>query len=153
MTQLKQDDPEEYARIQQQRQDFQQRATEHVGGQVAFFAELNTDGLPQEYIDNHVALVAKLNEFQQRINAINTDPASAEGGVSPRELFGSVRELAPMLDMEREVVLNDFAIELGYTPDDASSFVEYIDYVNEMTSPRGIMRNLGGFGGRGGPGR
>lgn len=151
MAELREQDPQEYARMVQERQEFKRRTTDHVGGQVGLFAALNTEGLPQEYVDNHVALVEKLSEFQARVDAINADPAAASSG--RRELFGSIRELAPMLEMEREVALNDFALELGYEPSEASSFVEYVDYVNEMTSPRSLMQNMGGFGGdRGGRG-
>lgn len=149
MAQFREENPEEYARMREQRQEAQRRVVSHLGGQVEFFSGLKTDGLPQEYVDNHAALVEKLNVFQARIDAVNTDP---EANVDRRALFGAMRELGPMLEMERQVVLNDFAMELGYAPEDTSSFVEYVDYVNQMTSARGILESMGGFGGRDGQG-
>ena len=151
MERLQREDPAEYARIRQEREAFRTRAVQHVDGQMDFFNSLNTEGLPQEYVNNHAALVEKLSEFQQLMNRINTDPASTQDdGVSRRELWESMREIGPMLDMERQVVLSDLANQLGYNQQEARDFIEYLDYIDEMTSPRGIMRNFGGGGPRGG---
>lgn len=149
MEQLRQEDPEEYTRIQQERRDFQQRVVDNLGGQVEFLAELSTEGLAAEQLENHQALLARLSSFRQKVSQVSADPVSDEGGVSRRELFQEFREIAPLMEKERQVVLNNLAIDLGYAPDEAQSFVEYVDFVNEMTSPRAIMRGVGGgMGGR-----
>jgi hypothetical protein len=147
MEQLQAEDPQEYARIQEERQTFQRKISENVGGQVEFLASLNLEGLTQEQLDNHSILMERLTTFRQKIDQLNSDPAAAEDGVSRRELFQEFREITPLLEAERQVVLNDLAIDLGYAPDETQSFVEYVDYVNEMTSPRAIMRGV--WGGRG----
>ena len=153
MEQLSQEDPEEYKRIQDERREFQTRMVNNLGGQVEFLAGLSTEGLTQEQLENHTLLLERLSAFRAKVSQLNTDPASDEGGVSRRELFQEFREIGPLLDVEREVVLSNLAVDLGYAPSEAHSFVEYVDYINEMTSPRAIMRGLGwgGRGGRGGP--
>ena len=70
-------------------------------------------------------------------------------------MFREFRDVAGMMDMERDILLNDFAVGLGFSSEDAKSFVEYVDYVNEMTSGRDLFHGMPGAMGRsrGGGGR
>lgn len=148
MEELSREDPDEYARIKQERIEFQQRIVNNVGGQVEFLAGLSTDGLPQEQIDNHAMLLERLSVFREKVSQFNADPAAEDGDISRRELFGEFREIAPLLETERQVVLGNLATELGYAGEEAQSFIEYVEYVNNMTSPRAIMQGVGWGGGR-----
>lgn len=152
MQQWQQENPEEYARMQEEREQRIQDMRTRAKDRIEFLASVNTEGLSPEYAQNHEQLVDKLQFMNRAMNAIMQDPESE----SSRELRGQMREgfreMGEMMEMEKEVLLADLASNLGYEADESQDFIEYVDYINEVTSMRGVVggRGFTGGGDRGG---
>ena len=74
-----------------------------------------------------------------------------------REMMGQMRDIGPMLEMERQAALSQIGHDLGYeTQEERQEFVDYMDHVYTMTSPGTLWRSMMGGDrgrrGRGGPG-
>ena len=158
---LREEDPEEYQRRQeefQQRQEERRQRRERMEqrsvDQVNFMAAVPTNGLASVYLTNHVSLLERLqllNEARATIEEAGPDDEAR------RELFREMREqtrgLREMFEIEKELLLMDFASGLGLQDQGLIDFVEYVDTIEDMTSPPfGGWRGRGGRGGRGGPG-
>ena len=155
MQKLQEEDPEEYARIQERRHAAHQRITEHLGSRLEFLSRIDPEGLSVEYLDNHNALIEKLARLNEHLVNADIDPASEDAWQVGRSVFREFHDVAGMMDMERDILLNDFAVGLGFSSEDSKSFVEYVEYVNEMTSGRELFHSMRGAMGRprGGGGR
>lgn len=148
---LKQDNPEEYARIQEERRQRNQEMADMTRERSAFLKAVPTEGLSQEYLDNHRALVEKMEILNQAMTQIAADPDSQASQALRHQMFTNTVGMAGMMKKERELLLNDMAQDLGYKPPEASNFVKYINYVQEVTSPpHGIGHGRGGGGPPGG---
>ena len=55
--------------------------------------------------------------------------------------FRSFRDLDPLLKQEREAIFYSTGRNLGYDPEGAREFANYVKYVNEMTSAGSLLQN------------
>lgn len=150
-TRLREDNPEEYDRIQRERRERREELASMTRERVEFIKSIPIDGLAQEYRDNHTALVARLEFFNQAAEQIAAEPDAQLSRELRGQLFENMRGMGDMLRMERDVLLTDLANEAGFKGDAARDFVESVHYIHEVTTPPGL--SMLGFGRRGGSSR
>ena len=148
MAQMKEEDPEGYAEMVKRREERQQRVQYNLAERTATFMDLDTSMMTEEELANHeqlVTMMAKVWELSEQFN----DPEAAPDREAMREMWNLAREVQPLMNLEREVMLKQLGTEVGYEGDDAAGFAEYIEEIYTTTSMRSIMGGRGG----GGPGR
>ena len=149
MERLREEDPEEFERIQEERNQRREQMEQRASDQVEFINSIPTNALTGEYLENHFALVERIEFLTEARARIADDPDSEES----RELRGEMREqfrdLRDMMEIEREALVADLASGMGLEGDEVAEFIDYLSYLNEMTS-LSFGRRGGGFGG--GPG-
>lgn len=147
MEQMKRDDPERYARMEQRRQQFLQRRAHEVQSKLDFFASIDTTGMSRKARENHEALQNLIAQREELMAAVGQEDLSEE---ERHEQFMTLRETDREIwernEMERETLLYSMAEVLsGGSAADANEIVDTITEIYEATS------NAGGFGGREGP--
>ena len=156
---LRQENPQEYARIEDERRQRRQEMANMTSDRLEFLKSLPTEGLSDEYLQNHQAVIERLTLFDQAMAAISANPDSEQSRTLRRQLFENSRGMGEMMQKERTVLLNDLAYEIGYRGPQAQQLVDYVNYVQEATSAphphgfgRGGGRPQGGGGGAPAPG-
>jgi hypothetical protein len=133
MERLKRESPEQYERLQQERQQRRQQAADMAAARAAFLREVPTEGLSEEYYRNHTALVARIEFIDASMARLAAAPDAEESHRLRHAVFRSIRGLDDMLLKEREILYADLADQAGYRDAAAQQFVDYLNYVNEMT--------------------
>ncbi|MDF3130155.1 hypothetical protein P0Y35_13190 [Kiritimatiellaeota bacterium B1221] len=134
---------------QQRRAEYQSRVSTELQTRRAFFSQINTEGLSPEYQAAHQDLMQRLVTAELLMNKMSDPELSRdERRELGRELWGQSREMGELMDMQRDVLLNDYAeLSLGLSADKTREFMEYMETVNQMTSGS-PMRGGGGRRGR-----
>ena len=149
MAKMKSEDPEGYAQMVKNRGERQQQMQYNLAERTATFMDLDTSMMTEEELANHeqlVQLMAKVWEMSEQFN----DPEAAPDREAMREMWELTREVQPLMQTERAVMLKQLGSEMGYEGEDAEAFAGYVDEIYQTTSMRNLM---GGRGGRGGGGR
>ncbi|WFB34927.1 hypothetical protein P3T73_12235 [Kiritimatiellota bacterium B12222] len=141
------------AERQQRREEYAARVQTDIQNRRDFFSQINTEGLAPEYIDAHNKLLASLDSTQLLMEKMaDPDLPREERREIGRELWQQSRDMDELMDMQRDVLLSDYAeLSLGLSAGKAEEFMQYMETVNEMTS--GSPMRGGGGGGRRGGGR
>ena len=136
MEELKEQNPEQYERIQQLRQDMEQRMQDYRQKRDDYLSSVNTAALSREQQDT-------LREYQDTIKEIEENMQNpGQGGGNMRELGRAVMEMQGQV---QEILLQDLGNRLGA---DGAALAEGLQ---ELMSVMGPIGGMGGFGG--GPGR
>jgi hypothetical protein len=144
---LKKENPEEFARIQEERRQRTQQAADMTRERSSFLQSVSAEGVSEEYVENHRLLVQKMALIDQAMAQIAADPNSQASHDLRHQIFTNSVGMPEMLKKERQFLLSDMAQDLGYKDQNASNFVQYVNYINEVTS---LPHEFGGHG-RGGP--
>ena len=142
---LRESDPERYHEIIERREQMRERA-EHAFSRKAFFL-LNQDlsDLNEEELEEHSRMIKLLHDIWEIAGRQGEDLPRDERTQSWRAIRENARELEPLLLNARDREFNAMARELGYTEEEAASFVNYLNEVIETTSIMGgIMPMRGG---------
>ena len=139
---LRERKPEEYERAMAKQEAANARLAADLKDRMDLFTSVDRDGLSSEYHENHNALLVRMRELSERLQTSNMDPASNDAWQTGRSMFKEFGDIGKMMNKERDILLNDFAFDLGFSDEDATLFVDYMVYVNDMTSPRAFFRNL-----------
>lgn len=130
---------------EQRREEFRDRVVGEAQERRAFFAQVSMEGLAPEYRESHERLLGAMEEVEVLVSSLNNPELDREQQRElRRELGGIARELQGLMSTQREILLNDFAQALGYNGEDARSFIDYIETVNQMTNMGGFLRGGGG---------
>lgn len=131
-----------------QREEFMVRVQDDIQQRRAFFSQINTEGLAPEYVEAHQKLLASLDNAQVLMAKMaDPDLSREDRRAIGQELWGQSREMGQLMEMQREVLLNDYAeLSLGLSRSQAQEFMSYMETVNKMTSGSPMR---GGGGGRG----
>lgn len=129
----------------QRRAEFRERVETELDHRKAFFAQISTEGLAPEYKQAHERLMVALDEVGEKMAAVTEEDLSRrERWQMMREMRSDARELSDLMDMQRDVLLNDYAQQaLGMDNDEVRDFIEYMKTVEEMTGVGGMMRGRG----------
>ena len=134
--------PEEYERAVEKREAAHEELAVGLEDRMNLFTSVDRQSLTPEYNKNHNALLIRMRELGERLETSNVDPASEDAWQTGRAMFKEFGDIGRMMNKERDILFNDFAVDLGFSDEDATLFVDYMVYVNDMTSPRAFFRNL-----------
>ncbi len=142
-----QQDPEALERRRQEGREMLTQAADTTRDRLLFMQAMPADGLAPEYLENHVALLERLAFFDATMQQIAADPEDPANRELMPDLFANLSGLDDMLRMQRTVLLDDLARDIGYETEGAAQFVEAVNTITEMTtlpSPGFLRRGLGG---------
>lgn len=141
---LRESDPERYREIVERREQMRERA-EHAFGRKAFFL-LNQDlsELSEEELEEHSRMVSLLHEIWETAAQQQQDMPRDERIQSWRVMRENARELEPLLLNARDREFTTLARELGYSEEEATGFVDYLNEVIETTSIMGGLMPMRG---------
>ncbi len=142
MEKLKQEDPERYAEVVKQRQEFGERIKHSAAERATFLLDIETANMSTEQLANHELLQQKLAESLALMDGFGEKGPSREVFHKMRENYSTIQAL---YSSERDYVLTEIGRSLGLEDDDATGFSDYMSQVFEMTSPRS-SRHAGGRG-------
>jgi hypothetical protein len=151
MAKMKEEDPEGYAEMIQQRQERQESMRYNLAERTATFMDLDTSNMTEEERVNHEQLVERMANVWALTEQFQ-DPEEQPDREVMRELFNEMREVRPLMDLERSVMFKQLGSDLGYEGDEAETFAAHVEEIIESTSIQ-TPRGGGGRGGRGGGGR
>lgn len=138
-------DPEEYERRRQEGQARLQDMASLTNERLEFMKAVPVDGLAPAYLENHLAVLERLEFFNSAMTRIAADPEGDTARELMPQVFMNMRGMGEMMDMQREVLLNDYARDLGYDAQNADEFVKAINYITEATTApsHGLLHHLG----------
>ncbi len=145
MKMLKEENPEEYERIKKKIEKMKQRFQEGTKTRSEFFAGFNLEGLDEK----QQKAISELQEKMARIDELNErmqDGDFENQGELQMEIWNEMKGTRQLMDTARDVALDDLAKDIGYDDESSSEFTDYVDYIYDMTSFRGMF---GGKGARG----
>lgn len=138
-------DPVEYEQRRQEGRDRLQAMASLTNERLEFMKAVPVDGLAPAYLENHLAVLERLEFFNTAMARIAADPEGEAARELMPQVFMNMRGMGEMMDMQREILLNDYAHDLGYDPQNADEFVRAINYITEATSmpSHGLLRQMG----------
>jgi hypothetical protein len=152
MAKMRTDDPEGYAEMITRRDEAQQKMRYNLAERTATFMDLDTSGMTAQERANHELLVTKMANIWE-LSAKFQDPEAAPDREAMRELFIGMREVRPLLDLERTVMFKQLGSDLGYEGEDVEVFAAHAEEIISATSlqlPDGRGEQSGGRGPAGG---
>ncbi len=136
MARLRQENPERFQELQEQRRQGMLRMQDRLAVQEQFFAGLDVDRMNAEQRQNHEDLLAMLQATKEIIEVTEENPEAEETAPLRREIFQNMRVMGDLLNKERDIALLELADHLGYGKSQAEDFRDYINVLNESTSIR-----------------
>lgn len=156
---LQANDPERYQEIMQRREEARQTARYELAKRAAHFLFREDELATDEDVEEHQRMMALLQQSIDLTERMEAGLPEEERREMSRTIRRNMRDLAPLLENERDRELYRIGKDIGYSDDDAAAFALYIRDVIDLTSVRSIFRNTmrgpGGEGmrdGAGGPG-
>ncbi len=146
LAELKEKDPERFQEIEKQRAEFRDRIKTAAGDQVSFLESVDISQWPADQQANHVRLLELAASFAAALEQ-GPEAMMAADEISRRQMFEKMHEAADLMEAERTMLLSDTARQMGFDEKGSKEFVDYIQTIQKVTSPRGF------FPGRGGPPR
>ena len=150
MEEMRRDNPEQYAEMQQRREEFRRGMERRARDREDFLDAVDVAGMTPEQRQNHEQLLATV----ARVNTLMADmmengrPRGEAGEAMRHEMREAMMALGPLYDSERRYLLEATAKSVGYSGSEVQAFTEHIQMIFEHTS----MMPPGGFGSRGGRG-
>jgi len=153
LEELKTTDPERYREIVERREQGRQAAKYQIAKRAAHFLSKDRSMLNEEERDQRELMLSLLEESLTITEKIRSDMPEPERREMSRMLRDNLRELYPLLDVERERELMQLGLDMGYPEADAADFVLLVNDILDMTSVSSIfrdsMRQMGGWDGWG----
>lgn len=108
---------------------------------------INTEGLAPKYAEANTRLIEAMGEMQMRLQEFgNPELSRDERRELGRSMWQSGREISELMDMQKEVLLYDYAeLELGLDESRTQEFLNYMQTVETYTT---LPRPGRGGGGR-----
>lgn len=148
---LQANDPEAYQEMMQRREEARQAARYELAKRAAHFLFREDDMATDEEVEEHQRMMALLQQSIELTERMDVHLPDDERRELTRAIRSNMRDLAPLLENERDRELYRIGKDIGYSDDDAAAFALYIRDVIDLTSVRSIFRNtMRGFGGEGG---
>ncbi|MDF7825652.1 hypothetical protein P4B35_16615 [Pontiellaceae bacterium B12227] len=158
MAKMKAEDPEGYAEMIQKREERSNEMRYALAERTATFMDLDTSNMTEEELANHEMLVSKMAKVWELSDQFQ-DPEAPPNREAMREMFTEMREVRPLLEVERNVMFKQLGTDLGYEGEDTEAFATHLQEIIEATSVqmpgggRGGGDRGGGDRGGGGGGR
>ena len=134
MARLKEENPEEYQRIIDERRERQQNAQYSLAQRTAMFIEMDTSYMSEAELENHNAFVDALASIFERTQEFN-DPEAQPNRRQMREIWQQVREAQPIVDQQRKTIfMNTFRQELNMNDNEAEAFYNNLAHIMDVTT-------------------
>ena len=143
MARMKEEDPEGYAEMIKRREERQSQMRYTLAERTATLLDLDTSRMSAEERANHDLLVEKMARIWELTDVFN-DPEAAPDRDAMAELFGMMRDVRPLLQTERALMLKQLGHDLGYEGEDAENFAIHVQNIIDATNlqfPRGGGRS------------
>ena len=140
MARMKEEDPEGYTEMTQQRQERQETIRYNLAERTATFMDLDTSNMTEEERANHELLVEKMANVWTLTEQFQNQEEETPNREAMRELFTEMRDVRPLLETERTVMFKQLGTDLGYEGENAAEFASYVEDIIEATTiqmPRG----------------
>ena len=150
MARMKEEDPEGYEEMIAERMERRERMRYGLAERTASFMDLDTSRMTEDELANHEQLVEKMALVWELTDQF-PDPEAPPDREIMREMFGLMREVQPLLDQERTVMIKQLGSDLGYEGREAEEFAAYVEEIIDITSMRSPFsggRRRGGDQGR-----
>ncbi len=134
---MQQQDPEGYERRRQEGREMMVVVAENTRERLQFMQSIPTDGLTPDYLENHNALLERLAFFDGVMQQIAENPDNPDNRELLPSMFANMRGVDEMLNMQRDILLDDLARDIGYEGEEAGHFVAAVNLITEMTTMPG----------------
>lgn len=121
---------------EKRREEFRVRVSEDIQTRKEFFAQVSTQGQAPEYKQAHEQLMVSLDDIQILMDQLgNPELDRDQRRELMRTMFATTREVRGLMDMQRDVLINDYAQSIGLGGEQTREIIEYMRTVNDMTNP------------------
>lgn len=149
---MRTNDPERYKEMVRQREAVHTEAQRSFAEKANHFLRQDTNSMTEEEFLSHEEALALLDQTWKLAEQLQSGVDRGQRWEIIRQMRDNVSALEPAMETERERQWYILADELGYTNDDAATFVNYLDNIVNVTSMQDINQILRrGRGGRGRP--
>jgi hypothetical protein len=150
LAQMQREEPERFAEMQKQREEFRQRIQTQATERTDFLKRIETANMTEAQRANHEQLLL-LTEQARLLIAQMPNLPHEEADQARRQLFESYGTLSKLYEQERRYLLEATAQSVGYKDQEAAQFADQIQLIYDQTTlVPGFGRGGGGRGGRNG---
>jgi hypothetical protein len=147
MAQMQRAEPERFAEMQKQREEFRQRIQTQATERTDFLKRVETTGMTEAQRANHDQLLLLSEQARTLMEQLPNLPQD-EAEQARHTLFETYGALGPLYAQERRYLLEATAQSVGYKGQEAAQFADQIQLIYDQTS---MQPSFGrGRGGRGG---
>lgn len=153
LEELKKDDPARYEQMVQEREEARQRVQSSFAEKAAHFINRDTSHMAEEEQKQYQFMLQLLDQTWRLSEQMRVDLPRDQRREIAHALRDNMNTLEPLLTDERQREFYALGRQLGYSGNDATQFVQYVNQIIEVTSLQNIFRSMrpGGFGAGGGP--
>ncbi len=142
MAQLKEEDPERYEQMVQERTERHNEMRYNQATRLADLMDMDTSGMNAEQLANHDALLEKLTALWDATG--EEDPENRTDRETMRELMTGINE---MMETERNYMFEQLGGEVGLSSSESAEFSAYVESIIDATTIQRPGRGGGGGGG------
>ena len=143
MERMKTEEPERYAEMQKRHGEFRARLHADNEERGNFLASIDTSRMTEEQKAGHERLISIIQTLDASMDKIGPGAEVQMTDEERQEVFSAMRDVVPLMEQERQYILEEVGKEYG---EDGPAFANYIEEIIANTTP------LPRFGcGRGGP--
>lgn len=133
LAQMQRDEPERFAEMQKQREDFRQRIQTQSSERADFLKRIETANMNDAQRANHEQLLLLSEQARTLIEQMPNLPHE-EADQARRQLFESYGTLATLYAQERRYLLEATAQAVGYKDQEAAQFADQIQLIYDQTT-------------------
>ena len=134
MARLKEENPEEYQRMIDERRERQQNTQYSLAQRTAIFMDMDTSYMSEAELENHNAFVdalASIFEYSQEFNNSDVQPNRRQ----MREVWQQVREAQPIVDQQRKTIfMSTFRQDLNMSDTEAAALYRNLEHIMDVTT-------------------
>lgn len=141
LEEMKTTDPERYQEILDRREQGRQSTRYQIAMRAARFLANDRASLSEEEREQRAIMFSLLDESLTLAEKIRSDMPEQERREVSRALRENMRELSPLMDLERDRELMQLGMDIGYDEANAADFVVLVNEILEMTSVSSMLRD------------
>lgn len=138
---LQTSDPERYKELVERREQGRQATRYQIAMRAAHFLNKDRAGLSEEEQEQRAIMFSLLDDSLELADKIRSDMPEQERREISRQLRENMRELGPLMDLERDRELLQLGLDIGYDETNAADFVVLVNEIHEMTSISSMLRD------------
>ncbi len=147
---MRENEPERYQEIMTRREEARKTTEYELAKRAAYFIHREDHTWTEEQAGQYKRMMELLEESLALTEQLEDDLPEEKRREIAWSIRRNMRELSPLLEIERDAELYRIGKEIGYSDDDAAAFVLYLRDVIDITSVGTIFRNsmraMGGGG-------